>query len=227
MKHIFYQTCIYLCVAIAVTFTSMKLLKTKENHYNYQRHKILAKKVNLETKYIDKYCNRYHVKPELVKAVIYVESRNNQNSTSNEGACGLMQILPSTASAILHQNVTCSELNNNLKLNLNAGIKYIKMMLMQFSGVSFALAAYNAGPSNAYRYIRLGYVPYSSNPINNVYGYSLSVIDYINKSEGYNYVNMNDKSSKFITKSKPVCATYRKYSFSYYLHKLNTNHSNT
>jgi soluble lytic murein transglycosylase-like protein len=194
MKHIIYYAVI---LGIAI-FAFMNSSKIKNEILHHSKFKSFKKNITLESKYINKYCNKYHVKPELVKAVIHVESNNDPYAESTKGACGLMQILPSTADSVLHQNISCSELKNDVKLNLEVGVKYIKTMLTKFPNISFALAAYNAGPGNADKYMKLGYIPYSSNPIDNVYGYSVSVISYINRSEGYNYATIYDNSSKFL-----------------------------
>ena len=49
---------------------------------------------------IEKYAQIYNLKPEVVCAVINIESGFDKNATSKVGAIGLMQIMPDTAEEI-------------------------------------------------------------------------------------------------------------------------------
>ena len=93
---------------------------------------------------IDRYINeaaaRHHVDPNLVRALIKVESNFNPRAVSNKGAMGLMQLMPATARQY--------DVSNPLDpaQNVDAGVRHLKGLLDNFRGdVSLTLAAYNAG----------------------------------------------------------------------------------
>jgi len=88
----------------------------------------------------------------LIAAVIYAESRF-KDQTSHAGARGLMQITPQTAREIEKlSGGTTFELKDlsDPDLNIRYGTFYMRELLDRYGGnETAALAAYNAGPSNA------------------------------------------------------------------------------
>lgn len=89
---------------------------------------------------IEHYARLHQVQPELVAAVVGVESGYNARALSPKGAAGAMQLMPATAA---RYGVTD---RHDPAQNIEAGVRHLKYLLDQHQGnVPLALAAYNAG----------------------------------------------------------------------------------
>jgi soluble lytic murein transglycosylase-like protein len=85
--------------------------------------------------------------PELVRAVIVVESAFNPHAVSRRGALGLMQLLPATARRYGVSDPFDPE------QNIAAGVHYLHDLLSRYgNNLELTLAAYNAGEDAVARY---------------------------------------------------------------------------
>jgi hypothetical protein len=104
---------------------------------------------------------KYKMNPALILAVIRVESSFYNNSFSNMGAVGLMQVTPVTALYFIKKYsiktkiagdlyylsyISASNLLNPM-LNVKLGSLYLLSLIYRFGSLRLALLAYNAGPT--------------------------------------------------------------------------------
>lgn len=131
---------------------------------------------------------RFAVDPELVHAIIRVESDYNPRAVSRKGALGLMQLHPATARRFGVKNPF------DPKQNIEGGVIYLKYLLDLFEGdLALSLAAYNAGENSV---LRNGEIP----PFN-------ETRDYVRKVTGL-YASTNDGKRDPRLSAKPPIFRY-------------------
>ncbi len=95
---------------------------------------------------VDQSARAHNVDPLLVHSIIKVESNYDPLAVSPKGAEGLMQLTRSTARML--------GVNNSFDpgQNIEAGVKYLKLLQDVYKDDRLALAAYNAGPGAVEKY---------------------------------------------------------------------------
>ncbi len=96
---------------------------------------------------IDAAARAERLRPELVHAVVRVESAYRTDAVSSKGARGLMQLMPETA-----RELGVSD-PHDPRQNLRGGTRYLRRLLERFDNdLKLALAAYNAGETAVAQY---------------------------------------------------------------------------
>ncbi len=93
---------------------------------------------------------RHNQDPKFILALIAIESEFKNWSVSEQGAKGLMQIMPYVAKSLAHQlgiEWGGDRTLFNPYLNVRIGIYYLSQLTHDFTDIRDALTAYNYGPT--------------------------------------------------------------------------------
>jgi len=96
----------------------------------------------------DEPSERYRIDADLIHCVIAIESNFDPKAVSPKNARGLMQLMPQTAAQFGVKDVFDPE------ENVNAGTRYLRLLMDKYNNLTLALAAYNAGPERVDQYGR-------------------------------------------------------------------------
>lgn len=146
---------------------------------------------------INRYAHDVGINPQVIAAVIQVESSFQPRAVSAAGAYGLMQIMPDTwrqvnqkikACVGRHKGECSSECYYNADLNIQIGTNYLSELLVKYQGnMTLALAAYNAGPGAVEGY---GGMP----PYDETIKYTGKIVD--------NFYSMEKSNTYYLTVSR-------------------------
>ena len=123
------------------------------------------------SEYVEKYAKENDIDPLLIYAIIKAESNFNEFAESNRGACGLMQLMDSTAREVATNTAIEYETGNTLynpEKNIALGVKYFADLKSQLKYTQVALAAYNAGIGNVTKWIENGTIKADGSDIENI-----------------------------------------------------------
>ena len=110
---------------------------------------------------------KYNLEPELVAAIIQVESSWYPKAESEAGACGLMQVIPKWNPKPDGSLYTCDELKDPVT-NIEAGTRALRWWMDRAEGHrQLALCAYNAGYT-CFKKMRYSYVKRVLNVYNTI-----------------------------------------------------------
>jgi len=93
---------------------------------------------------------RHNYDPKFILALIAIESEFQNWSVSQQGAKGLMQIMPYVAEPIAQElgiEWSGDRTLFNPNLNVRMGIYYLSQLILDFKDMRVALTAYNYGPT--------------------------------------------------------------------------------
>ncbi|MBC2714972.1 MAG: transglycosylase SLT domain-containing protein [Desulfobacteraceae bacterium] len=115
---------------------SRKTLKQQSDNNHVQTNQ----RANKYDAIINSASKKYNLPPELIKAVIKVESDFTEHAVSPKGAQGLMQLMPCTAIELGVSDPF------DPRKNVHGGSRLLKQHLEKYCSLKKALIAYNAGP---------------------------------------------------------------------------------
>lgn len=93
---------------------------------------------------------RHNQDPKFILALIAIESEFKNWSVSDQGAKGLLQIMPYVAKSVSQQlgiEWSGDRTLFNPYLNVRIGIYYLSQLILDFNDIRVALTAYNYGPT--------------------------------------------------------------------------------
>ncbi len=109
---------------------------------------VLATRRQQYAELIDQMSTLYGVHAPVVHAIIEVESAYDTQAVSRAGAQGLMQLMPKTVERFSVVDPL------NPEQNIEAGIRYLQLLIREFETLDLVLAAYNAGEDAVRQYDR-------------------------------------------------------------------------
>lgn len=107
------------------------------------------------TDIVEKYSDAYNVPQELIYATIKAESNFDPKAESSAGACGLMQLLPTTFEELVHET-NGSETAEDIfdpEVNIKYGTYYMAKLYKRFGDWDTVHAAYNAGQTRVAQWL--------------------------------------------------------------------------
>lgn len=104
--------------------------------------------------YVEKYSRLFSVPEAVVYSVIKVESDFDKQAVSSRGACGLMQLMPTTHAWLAE---TLGEDKKDIfeeEENIKYGVYYLSMLYKKYENWTHTLCAYNAGEGNVDKWLK-------------------------------------------------------------------------
>jgi len=154
---------IFLTIIILVVFTLNKI--NISDLKNQALQNLYPKKYS---KIINKYSYEYVVDPDLIYAIVKVESNFDEKAESTSGAIGLMQIMETTANEVAERIDLKKHDLYNSEHNIEIGIAYFSVLIEKYNNINLAIVAYNAGMGNVDMWIQEGKIKKDGTDVENV-----------------------------------------------------------
>ncbi len=103
--------------------------------------------------YVEKYASAFSVPSHVVYSVIKVESGFDSSAVSDKGACGLMQLMPSTYEWLVQSEDWAVGDIFDPEENIKCGTYYLSLLYKKYGNWTYALCAYNAGMGNVDKWL--------------------------------------------------------------------------
>ena len=104
--------------------------------------------------YVEAYSNEFLVPEYVIYSVMKIESDFDEKALSQKGACGLMQLLPSTYGWLTEKRgEKMGDIFDPCE-NIKYGTYYLSMLYSKYKSWSLALCAYNAGSGNVDNWLK-------------------------------------------------------------------------
>ena len=134
------------CIVLAAVLLALFVF----NYYDTAKQQLLELSYPRDySRYVEKAAEEYELEPSLIYAVIRTESGFNPDAESGAGACGIMQVMPSSFEW-LQQIRDCEgryteEDLFNPEICIDYGSYLLRYFLDLYGTETSAVAAYNAG----------------------------------------------------------------------------------
>ena len=156
---------IMLIIIILICIVLFKIIKVQD---------IILKQIYPKEyeKYVEEYSKEYGIDPLLTFAIIKAESNFDPSVTSSSKACGLMQLMETTADEIAKKlnmdDITQQDLYKP-EINIKLGTFYFADLLHEYNdNILLALTAYNAGKGYVKKWIDQGTINKDGTDIENI-----------------------------------------------------------
>nr|MDD6335136.1 lytic transglycosylase domain-containing protein [bacterium] len=121
---------------------------------------------------IEQIAPEHGLEPELVNAIMLVESACKPQAVSEKGAVGLMQLMPETAQWVAQKSGISDYAEQRLtepEMNIKLACCYLEYLYNRFSDTRTVLAAYNGGEGNVAGWIREEGGEVGKTPVKNIH----------------------------------------------------------
>jgi hypothetical protein len=171
MKNLKFKTILVMSFTLAILLTLYPMLHSKDEPITNEDPYLRGVDTAQITKeipsiqmyyYIKKYSNIYQVPESYAFSIAYVETRYkgpldssyNHKLTSYAGACGPMQIMPSTAKLVAGKPISRKILTSDIQLNVELSMKLCRILHDKYKNWGLVFGAYNTGRPCINRYAK-------------------------------------------------------------------------